>query len=609
LRYRFGSGRGGLEYDGYWRSNDGASLVRDATYRQWLSIPFTGVLIDRRIVSYSLRVRPVFSQRRSDALPEPIRFHSFDASASARILSPRALSMTIDWSRSSGESSGGFGSSTDFSNTMLTGVVNLRYSVMPMSANITERDSDNTSRVGPNQILLNQSFRTRTMRLNARGRKLDLEAGRTTNNDRAGDGDYEVTNFRSIHLLGWGKGSSIQTRYEVVDRRNRTIDKRRSWSERLRLQHAKRIYTELFFRDNRIDNGNGQHGNHAFSGRFNARTSKVSFGLRGATRKSSFATASQRTIELAPFTTVNTTLGPSIRLRASASVGLSRRRSEGTASFVRLVDQPERFDATGIIELQEPGIDITSIRIRRNDATTEYEEGLDYEVRLSNGIIQIRTLAGGRIQAGDAVLLDYRFRPRLDSREDAVLARASVSLSYRSVTVKQDYVLRQADSFDSTLPSSRGEFDELATVVAANWRHADTGARFEVSQRRRNSETLRYDAYEVSGNAFYTPSRSLRVSFSASARSTADRAGEFRSVSGRPSFTWQVADMVSLRGNANAWRWRDQTGQVETAIGGDLDLNWRMAQTTMTIRYLVERRKSNRTISSHQLRLALIRQF
>ncbi len=69
------------------------------------------------------------------------------------------------------------------------------------------------------------------------------------------------------------------------------------------------------------------------------------------------------------------------------------------------------FDPAVPILLDTPGLVVGTIRVTNPAGTIVYTEGLDYELFVLNGLVELRVLAGGGILPGDSLLIRFAIEP------------------------------------------------------------------------------------------------------------------------------------------------------------------------------------------------------
>ncbi len=611
VRVAAGAGQVGVSADGNWRGDGERPAFANLWYREWFTVPLTGALFHPRIFSYSLTLRPQWSQRTSSGLPDALTSQHLGFFFGARLLSAQPVSLTFHSARLEGSTEGGFGTERSFETASWGAALSLRNRWLPATVNYSSRATEDFSRLRAGLAPFSRSDRTRTLRIAAENRKLTAAWIYTDFEDRLGAGDFRTSALHVHHRLRWGKGSSLESSYDRLERTITLPYTRSTWRERVQIQHTKTTSSRFFFERHSSDTEGAILETRTLSGELQSRPiPALSLGLAGSARSSRFTDGGERIWTIGPQVGFTATLPHDIRLTGSASVGYQQRRPRDSLDgFVYVVNEPHRVDPTRSVVLEESGVDTATVVLRSADEAVVFVAGVDYELVVIGALVEIRILPGSRIQEGETILVSYRFLPTIfGRREDALTSRYSLSLRWKGWEAHHSRT-RRASETTGTSSVLSADLDETLTGLRTVQRAWGGRVRLEALRRTRESVNLDFTAYEVRAGLELPGSRDLRWGIDATGRWTREGKNWVRAFTAGPVAHWAPIPTLRLRAAANLWIWSQDGARPERILAGNLQADWSVASLELTLRYFHDRRERPERIAGNRLFVSLVRRL
>ncbi|MFQ5530631.1 MAG: hypothetical protein ACE5FP_09855, partial [Gemmatimonadota bacterium] len=554
----------GFKLDEAWSGQAAGATSRQSNLEEWFILPFAGSVLHPGILRYSFELRPTFRQAGSTQLPSSLNSRSIGFTSDATLLSATPLRVDLNLDRSSGRTSGGFGTRGEFEFTGMGAGISWTNWLLPMTARLDTRTGSSLTEVGPDRIPIARDDRSLRGRVSMRNRKLEAVAEWTEVDDRLRSNRLESRNLSLNHRFRWGKGSELLSRWRRTDRSGTISQMRSTWSEQIRIQHASSSRTTFTYSRSVSEGTGARASNRTLGWTFTARPiTGVTLGGRASANKSDFAGGRQRNVNAGPQGSFRLAVPGNVRVSVGGFVGYVLRDIDGsTGGVVPVLNEEHEIGPTRAVRLDQSRVDPASIEVRSGDETILYEPGLDYEVVPLGGLTEIQIPPGSRILVGDKIVASYRFRIEIDTREEGVVTRFNLGLSRSGINVRHSRSER-ATEFSGTGAPVSGDFSQHSTSVSANVGLPFGRLRAGVTDRRRRSTAISYDFREGSASFLFPVWNGIQSSIDAGGSRAKDVDGATSRFSIGVSTQWAVRPELQLNGSFTAVRWRQQTGLSE----------------------------------------------
>ncbi|MEZ4417250.1 MAG: hypothetical protein R3E10_15960 [Gemmatimonadota bacterium] len=592
------------------RGSGSAATASDATYRQWLRLPFRGALLAPRILAYDLTIQPAFTQRTAVGLPEALQTEELAFTFGARLFSNKLLGLTVTSARSGGETSGGFGADGRYDTGSMSAIVHLRSQLLPMELSFAEVDRENSWSSATTTTPIEWSNLTRTVRFSARNRKINARVERLEFEDRIGNADFSSLDASFSHRLRWGKGSELESAYDHNEREGSLVNTRDTWRERLRLQHTETVATDWSMQRSGLMTPSGERQSGSYSGVLNARLGDWGgFGLQGARRSTRFDGSRDESWSAGPTLRVAFALPLGARVSLGGGAGREWRTRENIAGGVLdVVDESHSVDATLSFLLRQPDVLRETVSLRSADLGTLFTEGFDYQLVLLDDLVEVVVLTGGRIREGERLLVTYRYRLGDLPSGALTTARYDASLSIRGLSVQHTRSLRDAPGENGEATLGFSTFDESFTRIALDLRRGQTRFEAQASQRDRSSSAFDFRTRELSSSLILSPRFGVSPALGASARETSDDGGRFNARSLYANLLW-TRGRVRASGRLNLLELSLAQGEKDRSVSGSAELGMEVGMMEIQLRAETDRRWEPTRFSGSRLYARVIRRF
>lgn len=552
---------------------------RQSNLEEWFVLPFAGSVLHPGILRYSFEFRPTFRQAGSTDLPSSLNSRSLGFSSDVTLLSAKPVHLDFNLDRSTGRTSGGFGTRGEFEFHGLGAGLTWMNRLLPMTARIDTRTGSSLTEVGPDRIPIARDDGSLRGRVSMRNRKLEAVAEWTNVHDRLRDTRLESRNMFVNHRFRWGKGSELVSRWRRTDRSGSISQMRSAWSEQIRIQHTTSARTTLTYSRSLSEGTGARASSRTLGWNFTTRPFPgVTLGGRASASTSDFEGGRQRNVSAGPQGSFRFGLPADIRLSGGAFAGYVLRDLDGsTGGLVPVLNEEHEIGPTRAVTLDQSRVDPTSIEVRSRDETILYEPGIDYEVISLGGLTEIQIPVGSRILIDDKIIVSYRFRIAIDSREEGAVTRFDVGLSRSGVSLRHTRSER-ATEFSGTGAPVTGDFRQHSTSVSANLSLPFGRLRAGIMDRRRRSATIGYDLLEGSASFLFPVWNGVQSSIDAGGSRARDRDGRTSRLSIGVSTSWAVRPELQLTGTITALRWRQHSDLTERSYSASGGLTWRVGR-------------------------------
>ncbi len=121
------------------------------------------------------------------------------------------------------------------------------------------------------------------------------------------------------------------------------------------------------------------------------------------------------------------------RLEVTYRGDYSRGEQRSTAPLVRVVGEEVTLPGFDPVRLAREGAELGSVRVFNATRSQAFAEGIDYRAFALGAVVSLQRLAGSRIAAGEAVLVDYAYAPAGSFGYGAVDQTLGLSWSYQGL--------------------------------------------------------------------------------------------------------------------------------------------------------------------------------
>lgn len=606
------SGQIGVDFDGSWVDYTLLPQTNRQTVREWLYLLLEGEIRDPRFVSFRVGLRPTLVQANYTQLTGNVDGggEQLGVDGSITILPRLPVSLSGRGFRWIGTMQGSFGTENRLAMTELGGRLTFRNPYLPAELDYSVRSRDETWIPGTGLEVERQET-VRTLRFTARNSKLNALFERLDFDDRTADRDFVSYRASLVHLYRWGKRSSLTSQLRYLDRIGSAAYELVSWTEQAHLQHTWKVASDyrfgLFSRGSPGNVTSGRFGRIAASWRAQDR---LNVSAEGYGESSEFPFGHRSLYRASPRVTYAVGLPLGGELSVGGSLGYEWRRQDPTDdAWAQAVNEVHVVDASGSFLLDNPFADPTSVVVTSADETVVYLDGLDYQQVEAGSLLEILILPSGRIQVGDTLLVDYRYRLVPLARTDGIVADYSIALRIAWVTVYHRRALR--DSPDGEGPTlTLLNFDDMTTGFRLG---RTTGLGFlelQGEHRRLQTDAFTVNRYSVRGALRFELRSNLRTAVGASGVVSRGGAAETELISANSSLDWMPTRTLQLHASLTAWRWDEDDGQrQERLLGGRLGADWRIGRLALQLRYDRGRRENGVEYSEDRVTFRAVRTF
>jgi len=612
LHFRPGGGEVGSDNRGMWTSYRDGTFSRSLEFAGWVAVPVGGSLLDPRLLSWRATLRPELRRTGYTGAPALLRGSGFNWSGNVQLLGGRPVSLLIDGGRGRTLSEGGFGIRSEARTSSLGAGLTLQNRWFPMLLGWREQSTTNDFRSDLSGNTFRTAFDTRTLRLTAASTKTSLLVERLIQDDRTGPVDFRGWTVLVNHAARWGKGSSLESSYDLGDQSGLFGFQRRQWTERLRLQHTRSVATTWSWRRGTTRAGGQATRLTTVSGDATARLFRgLSAGLTAARDRTVFEAGREHALLVQPRLSLDLPLAPRVRLSAAGGAGYQWRDLQGARELTtlvvaerHLVDPSRRFT----VALPDP--DPATLVLRREDQSIVYEEGPDYVVVVEGSVLRVDVPPGSRIQVGETVLADYRARLAGDFEDRAVVTDVSATFTAGPLQVHHGSSARTSH-VASALADARGFGEYRQDQTTLDLRFGTPLGRLMLDAGRSSRQRSRDDTRERHLGATLGGSDGGRVQTSIGVFYSWAETNDVTAttLSGMAMVAWMASATLHTRLTLEGLQWEDSRGVDDRFVGGTLEIEWRLGQIETLLRAEHQRRFDGSSFVLNRLSLRTVRRF
>jgi hypothetical protein len=610
LRLTPGGGEVGVEARDE-RSVDGGRQAATNTFlSQWLNVPLGGVIFSPRLASYSLTIRPTWAQQTVFGQPKRFDTRAIGLGASATLLPSALVSLGLHADRMHSGTEGGPGSRTRYATRSGGGTVRYSNRAFPLVADWSARTTDDVWQAASDQAPVYRDETLHSRRLTGQSSKLRVSVERLRFEDRIGKLGFTSLGGTATHLASWGKGSSMQSMLETVDRDGHDRQRRRSLTERLVLQHFRTVATEILV-DARRNVGVSDE-NRAFSGSAQVRLQPrpwFATGLKLSSLTTAVALGRVRTLAIDPNLRLDVKLPHGGRLASALSAGVARVKQQlPSGSWITVSDERHAVAESRVIALNRERGDWATVSIYNTERTIAYIAGLDYRVSTVGPLVRIDIPIASRIAVGDEVLISYRYETLASGDYDLHRADGALTLSLWGFVLSPSASLRRGRALDTVEPGGvdegsvrQGNGDEF--VLAAGYHRATAIGRIDVdvARRARERSTANFLSRELRGSVQPRPLGALQLAMGGSVARTATLNEAVRVVTSNVAVHWTPTPSLRVTTSRETWLWDPRVNSREEIVIWNSELGWTAGAIEAELKYVVQQRLA--TMDNWQRRL------
>lgn len=604
------SGQVGVALDGAWSDFEGVRGARFAQFAEWLDIGVAGVVVDPRVASFALHLRPTWLQVAGrqvfDTAPssDATRLTNYGVSATAFPLMP--VSGSAWFTRISGRRPGLFGSSSASDVGRAGASIRLRNPPLPVTFEI-----ERVARVD-SQYRLTGNVRTRhdvltEAGVRARNSKLDAELRRQSFDDRQGVTDQQSWIGDVVHRFGWGKGSSITSGLHTIERTGFLPVRQVRWEERLMLQHTRAVSTQWQYSQFTHDAPVGRISGRALElAAAAALRPDLQAGLDGRATWSRFPEGRRSEVRAIPRLAWSRNLSQGGLVRAHLGLGYEWLSQDNADGGITVLDERHVVDFSGRFRLDQAFVDSLTIVITDVTQTIVYQAGLDYRVVPTGQLTEILTLPTGSIIVGDTLLVDYRYQLGPSGRSAGSVSSYGASVTWRPVEAYAYRDQRSPRQLEGALLALA--YDFVTAGVAVRGSLGGVSATGRAEYQRREYDGTDVDIHVLSGTVSGALASALTGSLSGA---VSRQRGDLTLDNTRGDLTlgWTPSGYFRLGVRGTVWSWRQGPVRRESFVGGGIDAEWRVGKMQTRASYSRGWWDNGSHNMQHLLSLGVIRNF
>ncbi len=592
IRINQGAGEVGVEARVDRSLFGGQSGASGTEFREWMNVPLSGTILSSRLLSYSLNIRPTWGQQTVFGQPAGFDARSIGLGGAANILPAAPVSLSLYVDRMSGGMQGGAGSTTNSETSTNGAILRLRSSVFPISADWNTRSTNDFWQAASDQLPVYRNETLRVLRISGQSSKLTTTLERMSFADRVGTLGFSSLGGTALHYLRWGKGSSLQSMFEAISRDGREAQRRRSFSERLLLQHTSALATNYEVDQRRTVGLGNEFSTLAGSAgvRFQPRP-WVTAGLRTSSSSSSFATGSIGSVAAVPSFSLNAKLPGGAQFSGSVSAGYERMSQRlPSDSWIQITDELHTVDQSRVFVLAHERGDAATLTVYSPEHTIAYLSGIDYRVTVLGDVVRIDVPIASRIAVGGTVVVSYRYAAPTVGEHDLRSADAAASLSIGGFSLTQSASLRRGRTLRGADDDRLGSGDDY--VLSAGFHRPTAIGRFDLDASRRARENSRSDYTSTELRAGFAPRSiaAVQSSLGASIGRTAALSQEVRIFTSNATVNWMPTTTTRVNASMESWLWYPSGSQAEKTYIWSAELGWAVGGIEAELRYVYQRR-------------------
>ena len=399
------------------------------------------------------------------------------------------------------------------------------------------------------------------------------------------DDDYLRHQLIGTNDQNWGKGSSLRSRVSYTQLDGTSSVETLNWGQSVHLQHTADVGTNLNYYVNdtqtRFDATKGWGAGLTETVRLSSSLITSLTGGANGRRSTAGSYSSWRIMPRAQYTHE---LAAGIRFSGGGGVGYQYRSQEsdedgyGTVVGERHVVPPSiRF------LLDQPNVDPTSVRITSEDAVILYELGPDYRLFVSGPFLEVIAQPGGRIEAGQVLLVDYRFALLPTADGGIVRWEYNLGLAVKGLQLYHSLSGDEKTGQTSTEVPLFGETDNAVAGIRFDSETPVGALHVDGEWRKTSFDGQSSEVFSLDGRLGFSAGREWRGHVGAgwSSRRDGARWDMFR---GLGKVIWSPLLRLNVYGSLSANHWDRDIGGQEQFFGAAVGADWTIRQLTAGLR-------------------------
>ncbi len=578
----------GVGYDGIWSDLSIAPGSGRQHFEEWVQLDLSGAVSNPRLLGFDLGVRPIRAQTNwTGEPPSPNGGRSaLNVYGRLSLLAGAPVSLFLGGRLWRDDHTDRLSFETQERVAEFEGRLSFRNPYLPATLDYEDRARDVTWRPNPLQST-SRDETIRTLRLTARNSKTNVTVEQLWYDDRVGQRDFNTFRTYLAHRLRWGKGSNLSSAFRYRNQSGTTPNELISWSQVARLQQSWTVWSDysysIFSQQSLGSETRGVTGQLIASWRA---LTELTLSVEGYGYYRSFNVGRSTYYRAQPQASFRTRLPLEATLLGQVAVGYEWHDQEpGDDGFGAVVDESHVIDPSGRFSLTERFVDLTSVVVTSADETIVFDPDFDYLLLEEDPFVNLVVLPGGRLQAGDTVLVDYRFQLMPAGSANAILGRYELEIRRGGLRLfHRRSIQDEVDGVGpSTLPLLRN-IDDIATGIGFSGRVLRGSFSGLAQHRRRRGDTFDFTNYSLSARLRYALVTNLHASGGAGVSLRRGGRSELDILQGEGSLDWTPNRSLLLRGELAFWTLSDG-GRDEAFLGGGINAEWRFGLFTLSARY------------------------
>jgi len=581
-----------VEFDGSQFDFPERSGDRIRTFREWLLFRTRISAVHPNVARLDVALRPLFTQTSWTGPVESPNggIEQLDGKLGLHLFSAQPASAHVQAYRISGDNKGRYGARVDTDIAEWSAWSDLKLKGLPSKLEYIDHERD-VFHLQPSGNAFQEDQRIRTLRFQSRNSKMGLTLERLDFDDRIGTASYEHTRANFDHRFSWGKGSSLSSQFQYLDRTGAGAVDRVNWQQIFRLQHTWKLYSDgfytLFDQSTPGDFSRGWSAQYMPGYDVNPR---LRFAVEGWGQARDFRVGSQSYYRVRPRAYVNVPVSGGVRFSADAGAGYEwhdqqTSEEEGTGA---VVGERHVVDDFGRFTLREPLVIASSVVIRSPNGTVLYEQDFDYRLVPAGPFLDVVALPTGRLDPGVEVVADYQYEILPGGSANAVISDWNLGLTAGPASVyfrgrRQDEV--GGDPGEITLIPTLRDYNDSALGLRLSTQTPAGNLSLNGEWARSSARTYDFTSYLVGGSLGFPIGR--RFTGTIVGRYTARRGGElpYDLAQGEGILTWIPVPYLRIVGRVGAYKWTEGDLSGEQFVGGGVGAEWRIHRLLLAARY------------------------
>jgi hypothetical protein len=599
-------GRGLIQVEGV----SPGSVTSD--YQQWLRLPISGFLVHPRVLRYTVAVRPLLGQHTASTLEQGTRSRNVGLDLSATLFQARRMTLSFQATRSSGASRGDFGTQNDFNNADFTTLLLFRDRYFPTTVTYSDRSVRDRWESAYTAEPIERDQRASRLRAEVRNKKLTTVLERTSYRDHRGTGDHDAASAQARHRLEWGKGSSMVSAVNLYRRTGSSEIQRNSWSERVFIAHTREVGTALSLSRQTWSRASqaGRNLSYDATTRYSpALTFEGALSASGQVFRSGVGGGLSR-FRIAPSLRYSVNLPAGARLNTSGSVGSEKlSRTLPSDALLDVVEEAHEVDEARVFTLEQLRVERSSIEIWDEARTLLLQEDVDYRIVETGPVVDIHILPGSRVQLGEVVLVNYRYRSLAVEDSRLVYLNYETTLRLRGLSLRHGRRQRSEDTSGPSGALADPNDVDLWFGVSLSGRTRLGAVSLDATRRSRSASEIDYYSDELRGDLALPAYGTLESRVRASTTRTVAADLVTRTTAAGGTFSMAPSRSVRVSAGIDGWIWARDEQSPERFLSGHAMVTWRFGQVNTILTFDQVRRSNGLTRTENRWSVRVVRRF